>query len=245
MTAHTRAARLELIRKHLRAMRESDSPEVHWKDSVAEVEAIAPEGSLVPELVEMLDEFGPYDRFLAVSLLAATRHHDAWPALEREMLDASSRAGDNAAFALAQLGGDAGHDRLLVLLRAQHDPIVRGRVLIALRAYDRLEGALAIRHACVTGATSVIDAAMRIANMTVPLDTIIAWGAQDDASRAIALEVAITRAGMTPSAQLRGPLTPTARAWLERVLEAPPRALAGFERRRIEEWLSTPAAASP
>lgn len=237
MSDETRAARIERVRSHLRTMRESDSPEVYWKDALAYVEGIAPEGSIVPDIAAMLKRFRSYEQFFAVTLLGATRHWDAWPVLERLVLDPESNAGANAASELARVGGDAGYVRLLALAVERRDPLVRDRLVSALREYDRPEGAIAIRGLHLNGDLTALDAAVRVAHMKVPLEAIAAWSGEDSRARVFALEVLISRAAPTWRAEHPAALSPSMRAWILRTIEAPPRPLEGFERRRLQAWL--------
>jgi hypothetical protein len=207
---------------------------VHWKGAHLYLERLAPEPSVVPRLTAALDTWP--ERWMAASLLGATRHRDAWEPLTRLALDPTSGDDGNwATSGLAKVGGDDGHAQLLAWLLAPQHPIVLDRILDAIRAYGRPEGALALRDAWVRGAITHTAAAVRIAKMPVRSETLAAWWDDGDNDlRALTLTVLVTMAA--PGVRRAIPLA--LRDVVRAALDAPPRPLDRFDRVRLEEWLA-------
>lgn len=205
-----------------------------WKNALACLERLAPEASVIPRLTAALYTWP--DRWLAASLLGETRHRDAWEPLTRLALDPTSgHLGDWAPGGLAKVGGDEGHAQLLMWLRAPQHPIVLERLLDAIKCYGHVEGALALRDAWARGAVTHTSAAVRIANMSVPGETLASWWNDgDDALRTLTLTVLITMAAPSYRKAIPSALRDVVRA----ALDAPPRPLDRFDRIRLEEWLA-------
>lgn len=230
----SRAERIAILRDHF--ARTPTDPS-RWKDAVALLEQMAPEGAVVPDLIALYGLLDLHDRFMAVSLLGETRHPDAWPRLSRMLYHpgCDPSLGGWVSRAVAMTGGDAGHASLLQRLREPTDPAVLPRVLDAIRSFDRAEGALALRGAFDRGTVSLVDAAVRIAPMSLPLSTIVAWW--DEATpggRALALEIAITRAGPI----VHRPLPAACHGWVTAMLATPPREISRLDRARLERWIA-------
>lgn len=240
MNADERSAKLAALRESIRAI---TSDESRWKDAVIQLESLAPEGAVVPDLITLLRVSPPDLRWMAISLLGDTRHRDAWPTLARILFDATTSPEDRrwASRAVAKAGGDEGHATILNWLRAPPHPEMLDAMLDALTSYGREEGALAIRATYEAGRLSALGAAARIARMSIPTETIAAWSRDDAASvRELALEIAITRAAPTPE---RKPLPASLRAWAQSLLDAPPRPLSRFDHARLTDWLATATSA--
>ncbi len=240
MNADERSAKLAALRESIRAI---PSDESRWKDAVIQLESLAPEGSVVPDLITLF-RVSPRDlRWTAISLLGDTRHRDAWPTLARLFFDPSTSPDDRrwASRAVAKAGGDEGHAAILDWLRAPTHPEMLGAMLDALTSYGREEGALAIRATFEAGRISALVAAARIARMSIPTGTIAAWSLDDAPSvRELALEIAITRAAPTSE---RKPLPASLRAWAQSLLDEPQRPLSSFDRARLTDWIATATSA--
>lgn len=203
-----------------------------WKDALAVLENLAPEGAVVSALTEGLRTWP--EPWMAISLLGETRHPDAWEPLACAVRDPrSGYLGDRAAGALAKVGGDDSHATLVGWLWESHAPPVQNRVLDAIRAYGRPEGAVALRDAWAAGRISLTSAAVRLAAMPTSLELLAGWWGVDG-DRALAFEVLVVMA----SPLRRGPLSPELRTLVEAARSAPPRPLDRFDRARFDEWLA-------
>lgn len=223
----------DLAALHAAIDRIPSAPE-RWKDALMYLERLTPEASVIPRLTAALGAWP--ERWMAASLLGEARHRDAWAPLIHLALDpASGDVGNWATSGLAKVGGDEGHAQLLAWLRAPQHPVVLERILDAIRAYSRVEGALALRDAWARGAVTHTSAAVRIAGMSVPGDVLASWWNDgDDALRALMLTVLITMAAPRYRKAIPSALRDVVRA----ALDAPPRPLDRFDRVRLEEWLA-------
>ncbi len=212
-----------------------DDP-VAWKDANGILESLPADEEVVAALLDVLPRVAPGDRVLVVQLLGMTRHPAAGRWLAARFFEGALDGPYESWLtrALASAGGDEAYDRVLRWLDAPGAPALLPRMLDAVRCYDRPDGPLLLRALCERGVVAILEAALRIAPMSIETEAVLRWWEEgSEAARTLALEVAITRAGSR-----RDGVPAPHRATVQAMLDAPPRPLRQVERWRLEGWLA-------
>lgn len=225
-----RAMRLARLRALLEEM--PDYFDARFPEALSLLDALAPEEPIVPILLRRWHE-RPSDRPQVVALLGVSRSPRALHFLERVLWETTPGASwDHAVgVALARLGDDAFHARLVAWMDGPGEAARTHRVAYTLVRMGRWEGAEALRRAYHAGRMSALDVGVRLAAMRVSWAQAMAWAEASHADRLLVLEMVVT---LGAAAQVPGDSPPGLHGWMGKLLDDAPRRLSAFERRRVE-----------